>query len=99
MSVSERIFVILRDCLVEVEVLLLSNFRLFTEPDGFDFIDGFPFPNLFSDSFSLRLSWGLLSWFSFTLILNLSIIFLRGFVSDNWLFFLFISRDCLADFL
>ena len=49
MRVGERVLGVLRDRLVEVDVLFLGDFVLAARPDGLDVVDGLPLPDLLGD--------------------------------------------------
>lgn len=87
MGIGNGVLVVLSDGLVEVVVLFVSDFRLVSEPDGLDLVNGLPFPDLLSHSLGF-----LFTRFFFDLTLVLDLI-----ISLGWLFFLFL--DLLADFL
>ena len=100
-SVGKRVFVILGDSLVEVVVFIFSDIGLVTEPDGFDLVNGFPFPDLFSDCLGLLLFFfGFFVDIFFTLIGDFSIILcLISLSISSWFFnllFNFLS-DLLRD--
>jgi hypothetical protein len=48
---SQRIISVLRDGLVKIIVLSISDIIFFSHPDGFDLVDNIPFPDLFRDLF------------------------------------------------
>ena len=100
-SVGKRVFVILGDSLVEVVVFIFSDIGLVTEPDGFDLVNGFPFPDLFSNCLGLFLFF--LSFFVYcflAFISNFSIIlwlFLLSIFSGGLFLFFNLLSDLLGD--
>jgi hypothetical protein len=97
--------VVLRDSLVETVVFFFTDLTLLSQPDGLDFVDGFPFPDLFSHSLGLLL----LGFLLLTFVLNFSIIFLNfllfsgllslGILISSWLGLFLIFFNLLSDFL
>jgi len=81
MGVSERLLGVLSDSLVEVRVLLLGDILLAASPDGLDFVDNLPFPDLLGNSFHLDFFFRLI----LTIIgdLKIVIIFIDLFFFDN----------------
>ena len=97
MSICNRTFMILWYSFVKSLIFFFCDFTLFSEPNSFNFINSFPFPNLFCNSFCLRIIISFTFFFSFsvtfTLILDFSI-FLYFWFFTFGLFSLF-SWFCL----
>jgi hypothetical protein len=98
-GVGQRGLVVLGDRLVEVDVFLLGDVGLLSQPDSLDLVDGLPLPDLLSDSLGLGLLGSfLLGRLGFTLVLDFGVIFLSLFSYGFSGLLLFVGY-LLTDFL